>query len=322
MRSFLMRLDVLIILLVIATCFSVFIGVSEVSPIHIHHLTDEHQNILLSSRIPRTVSIIISGSSLAVCGLIMQQLTRNKFVSPTTAGTMDWARLGVLIALIAFPEAHILLKLLFATLLSLFGTMLFMQILRRIQFKDVIFIPLVGIMLGNIVSSFSSFVALRTNAVQSIGNFMQGNFSIITSGRYETLYISVPLLILAFVFANQFTIAGMGKSFSVNLGLHYEKVVNIGLVIASIITALVVVTVGMMPFLGLIVPNLVSLFRGDHLKNALPHTAVFGALFVMICDVIGRLVIFPYEMTIGLTIGVIGSFIFIVMLMKGRSRNA
>ncbi|MDE9799320.1 ABC transporter permease [Staphylococcus delphini] len=317
-----MRLDVLIILLVIATCFSVFIGVSEVSPIHIHHLTDEHQNILLSSRIPRTVSIIISGSSLAVCGLIMQQLTRNKFVSPTTAGTMDWARLGVLIALIAFPEAHILLKLLFATLLSLFGTMLFMQILRRIQFKDVIFIPLVGIMLGNIVSSFSSFVALRTNAVQSIGNFMQGNFSIITSGRYETLYISVPLLILAFVFANQFTIAGMGKSFSVNLGLHYEKVVNIGLVIASIITALVVVTVGMMPFLGLIVPNLVSLFRGDHLKNALPHTAVFGALFVMICDVIGRLVIFPYEMTIGLTIGVIGSFIFIVMLMKGRSRNA
>ncbi|HEC2155891.1 TPA: ABC transporter permease [Staphylococcus delphini] len=317
-----MRLDVLIILLVIATCFSVFIGVSEVSPIHIHHLTDEQQNILLSSRIPRTVSIIISGSSLAVCGLIMQQLTRNKFVSPTTAGTMDWARLGVLIALIAFPEAHILLKLLFATLLSLFGTMLFMQILRRIQFKDVIFIPLVGIMLGNIVSSFSSFVALRTNAVQSIGNFMQGNFSIITSGRYETLYISVPLLILAFVFANQFTIAGMGKSFSVNLGLHYEKVVNIGLVIASIITALVVVTVGMMPFLGLIVPNLVSLFRGDHLKNALPHTAVFGALFVMICDVIGRLVIFPYEMTIGLTIGVIGSFIFIVMLMKGRSRNA
>lgn len=322
MRSFLMRLDVLIILLVIATCFSVFIGVSEVSPIHIHHLTDEQQNILLSSRIPRTVSIIISGSSLAVCGLIMQQLTRNKFVSPTTAGTMDWARLGVLIALIAFPEAHILLKLLFATLLSLFGTMLFMQILRRIQFKDLIFIPLVGIMLGNIVSSFSSFVALRTNAVQSIGNFMQGNFSIITSGRYETLYISVPLLILAFVFANQFTIAGMGKSFSVNLGLHYEKVVNIGLVIASIITALVVVTVGMMPFLGLIVPNLVSLFRGDHLKNALPHTAVFGALFVMICDVIGRLVIFPYEMTIGLTIGVIGSFIFIVMLMKGRSRNA
>ena len=322
MGKFLMRLDVLIVLLVIATFFSIFIGVSEVRPLQILSLTDEQKNILVSSRIPRTVSIIISGSCLAICGLIMQQLTRNKFVSPTTAGTMDWAKLGVLISLILFPDTNILFKLLFATLLSLFGTMLFMQILQRIQFKDVIFIPLVGIMLGNIVSSFSTFVALRTNAVQSIGNFMQGNFSIITSGRYEILYISIPLLIIAYIFANKFTIAGMGKDFSVNLGLNYNRIVNIGLIIASIITALVVVTVGMMPFLGLIIPNLISIFRGDHLKNALPHTAILGALFVMICDILGRLIIFPYEITIGLTIGVIGSFIFIVLLMKGRSKNA
>lgn len=322
MGKFLMRLDVLIVLLVIATFFSIFIGVSEVRPLQILSLTDEQKNILVSSRIPRTVSIIISGSCLAICGLIMQQLTRNKFVSPTTAGTMDWAKLGVLISLILFPDTNILFKLLFATLLSLFGTMLFMQILQRIQFKDVIFIPLVGIMLGNIVSSFSTFVALRTNAVQSIGNFMQGNFSIITSGRYEILYISIPLLIIAYIFANKFTIAGMGKDFSVNLGLNYHRIVNIGLIITSIITALVVVTVGMMPFLGLIIPNLISIFRGDHLKNALPHTAILGALFVMICDILGRLIIFPYEITIGLTIGVIGSFIFIVLLMKGRSKNA
>lgn len=317
-----MRLDVLVVLLVIATFFSIFIGVSDVKPLHVLNLSDEQKNVLLSSRLPRTISIIISGSCLAICGLIMQQLTRNKFVSPTTAGTMDWARLGVLIALIMFPESNILVKLLFATVLSLLGTLLFMQILQRIQFKDVIFIPLVGIMLGNIVSSFSTFVALRTNAVQSIGNFMQGNFSIITSGRYEILYISIPLLIVAYIFANQFTIAGMGKDFSTNLGLHYQRVVNIGLIIASVITALVVVTVGMMPFLGLIIPNIISIFRGDHLKNALPHTAILGALFVMVCDIIGRLIIFPYEITIGLTIGVIGSFIFIVLLMKGRSKHA
>lgn len=321
MGKFLMRLDVLIIMLIIATFFSIFIGVSEVKPFHIFNLSVEEKNILVASRIPRTISIIISGSCLAISGLIMQQLTRNKFVSPTTAGTMDWARLGILIALIAFPDSNILLKLLFATLLSLFGTLLFMQILQRIQFKDVIFIPLVGIMLGNIVSSFSTFVALRTNAVQSIGNFMQGNFSIITSGRYEILFISIPLLVLAYIYASKFTIAGMGKDFSVNLGLNYQRTVNIGLTITAVITALVVVTVGMMPFLGLIIPNLISIFRGDHLKNALPHTAVFGALFVMICDILGRLIIFPYEITIGLTIGVIGSFIFIVLLMKGRTRN-
>src|SRR5699024_8786839 len=100
MVKFLIILDGLIILLVIVTFFSIFIGVSEVRPLQILSLTDEQKNILVSSRIPRTVSIIISGSCLAICGLIMQQLTRNKFVSPTTAGTMDWAKLGVLISLI------------------------------------------------------------------------------------------------------------------------------------------------------------------------------------------------------------------------------
>ena len=319
MGKFLMRLDVLIVLLVIATFFSIFIGVSEVRPLQILSLTDEQKNILVSSRIPRTVSIIISGSCLAICGLIMQ-LNRNKFVSPTTAGTMDWAKLGVLISLILFPDTNILFKLLFATLLSLFGTMLFMQILQRIQFKDVIFIPLVGIMLGNIVSSFSTFVALRTNAVQH-RELYAGNFSIITSGRYEILYISIPLLIIAYV-CQQIYDCRYGKGLQCQLGLNYHRIVNIGLIIASIITALVVVTVGMMPFLGLIIPNLISIFRGDHLKNALPHTAILGALFVMICDILGRLIIFPYEITIGLTIGVIGSFIFIVLLMKGRSKNA
>ena len=64
---------------------------------------------------------------------------------------------------------------------------------------------------------------LRTNALQSIGNWLTGNFAVITSGRFEVLYLTIPLLILAFVFANHFTIAGMGKDFSHNLGVSYEK---------------------------------------------------------------------------------------------------
>lgn len=195
---------------------------------------------------------------------------------------------------------------------------MFVQIVQRIKFKDVIFVPLIGIMLGGIVSSFATFIALRTNAVQSIGNWLNGNFAIITSGRYEVLYLSIPLLILTYIFANQFTIAGMGRDFSKNLGLNYEWIMNIGLFITATMTALVVVTVGTLPFLGLIVPNIVSIFKGDHLKNALPQTAILGAIFVMISDIFGRLIVYPYEINIGLTIGIFGTFVFIVMLMKGR----
>ena len=137
-----------------------------------------------------------------------------------------------------------------------------MKLIQLIRFKEVIFVPLMGIMLGGIVSSFTTFMALQTNTVQSVGNWLNGNFAIITSGRYEILYLSIPLLILTYIFANHFTIAGMGKDFSNNLGVNYERIIHIGLFITATITALVVVTVGTLPFLGLIVPNIVAIFRG------------------------------------------------------------
>ena len=312
----------LAIMLILLTILSLFVGVSKVSITDIFHLMQEQRNIIISSRIPRTVSIIISGSTLALSGLIMQQMMQNKFVSPTTAGTMDWAKLGILISLIWFPQENIMIKLAFAVLLSVGGTFLFVKLVQLIRFKDVIFIPLLGIMLGGIVSSFATFIALKTNTVQSIGNWLTGNFAIITSGRYEILYLSIPLLILTYIFANHFTIAGMGKDFSNNLGVNYDRIINLGLFISATITALVVVTVGTLPFLGLIVPNIISIFRGDHLKNALPHTAMLGAIFVMFSDIIGRLIVYPYEINIGLTIGVFGTIIFLTLLMKGRHHYA
>lgn len=322
MMRYFMNGYVLFIALTMLTVCSLFIGVSSVPITALFNLNDDQLNILFASRIPRTISILIAGSTLALAGLIMQQMMQNKFVSPTTAGTMEWAKLGILISLIFFPSEHILLKLLFAVLLSVAGTFLFVQMIQRIRFKDVIFVPLIGIMLGGIVSSFSTFIALKTNAVQSLGNWMNGNFAIITSGRYEILYLSLPLLVMTYLFANQFTIAGMGRDFSKNLGLNYDLIINIGLFITATITALVVVTVGTLPFLGLIVPNIVSIFKGDHLKNALPHTAMLGAIFVMFSDIVGRVVVYPYEINIGLTIGMFGTIIFIIMLMKGRRQYA
>lgn len=320
--KFLLKGYVLLIFLVVLTILSLFIGVSQISITDIFHLTDDQLNIILSSRIPRTVSILISGSTLAIAGLIMQQMMQNKFVSPTTAGTMEWAKLGILLSLILFPKGHILIKLIFAVICSVGGTYFFVKLVQLIRVKDVIFIPLLGIMLGGIVSSFTTFIALRTNAVQSIGNWLNGNFAIITSGRYEVLYLSIPFLLITYIFANHFTIAGMGKDFSHNLGVNYEKIINIALFITATITALVVVTVGTLPFLGLIVPNIISIYRGDHLKHALPHTMMLGSIFVLISDIVGCLIVYPYEINIGLTIGVFGTIIFLILLMKGRENYA
>lgn len=322
MAQKLFRLDVLIIILIVLSIVSMFVGVIPLSINEIFNLSEQQQNILATSRFPRTISIIIAGASLAVSGLIMQQLTRNKFVSPTTAGTMDWAQLGILIGIISFPAINLFGRLAFALVLAMFGTLLFMQIITRIKLKDVIFVPLIGLMLGGVVSSIATFIALRTNSLQVISGWMHGSFSTVISGRYEILYISIPLLIIAVLFANQFTVAGMGEDFSKNLGMNYTKILYTGLFITAAITALVVVTVGMLPFLGLIIPNIVSMFKGDHLQKTIYPTAVLGAIFVMFCDILGRILIYPYEISVGLMIAIFGSFIFLWMIYRRVKANA
>jgi iron complex transport system permease protein len=298
---------------------SLFIGVTNISPFDINSWTKDEIEILLISRVPRLISIIIAGVSLSIAGLIMQQLTRNKFVSPTTAGTMDSARFGILISLMLFSTAGPMVKMLVSFLFALLGTFIFMKILDRIKFKDKIFIPLVGLMFGNIVSSITTFFAYKNDLIQNIASWLQGDFSTIITGQYELIYISVPIMILAYIYANKFTIAGMGEDFAVNLGLNYKKVVNIGLIIVALISSVVLLTVGMIPFLGLIVPNIVSIYAGDNLKKTLSHTALVGAIFVLLCDILGRVIIYPYEISIGLMVGVIGSGIFLYMLIRRKA---
>ncbi|MEJ9303291.1 ABC transporter permease [Priestia megaterium] len=316
-----MKFYQLILVFAVLSILSLFVGVQDLSAMDLFHLTKEESQTLFFSRFPRLLSIIMAGMSLSICGLIMQQITRNKFVSPTTAGTMDWARLGVLISLLVFASASPLLKMSIAFIFSLAGNLLFMRILDRIKFNDTIYIPLVGLMLGSIVSSLATFIAYKYDLIQNLSSWLQGDFSLVVKGRYELLYLSIPLLIIAYLYADKFTVAGMGESFSINLGVKYKQIVNIGLVIVSLITSITILTVGMLPFLGLIIPNIVSIYRGDHLRKSLPRTALLGAVFVLACDILGRVIIFPYEISIGLMVGVIGSAIFLFMLIR-RGRYA
>lgn len=312
-----MKKRYLIIALILLSFISLFIGVKNISVLDILRLEDEKVQILLISRIPRLVSIIVAGVSMSMGGLIMQQLTRNKFVSPTTAATVDSARLGILVALLLFSSSSSFIKMLVSFTFALGGTFLFLKIMKGIKLKNKIFIPLVGIMLGNIIDSITTFFAYRYDLVQNISSWLQGDFSMVLKGRYELLYLSIPLVFIAFFYANQFTVAGMGEDFSSNLGLNYKKVMNIGLAIVALSTSLVVITVGRMPFLGLVIPNIITIYQGDHLKKNLIPTALLGAVFLLFCDILGRIIIYPYEISIGLTVGVIGSFLFLYLLFRG-----
>lgn len=274
--------------------------------------------IMMISRIPRLLTVILVGMSMAIAGLIMQQISRNRFVSPTTAGTVDAAKGGVICTLLFFPGASPLLKMLIVFLFAMAGTFLFMFVLRRIKFKNVIFVPLLGIMFGNIFNSITTFVAYRHDLVQNISAWLMGNFALVTQGRYELLYLSIPLLGIAFFFAHQFTIAGMGEEFAINLGLNYKFVVNVGVGLVALLSALVVVTVGQIPFLGLIVPNIITIFYGDNIKGNLTAAALLGAVLLLGADLLGRVLIAPYEIPVGLTLGTVGSMLFLYLIFRGE----
>lgn len=314
-----MKKRYLFIALILLSVLSLFVGVSRISPVDLLDFNSEKTQIFLISRVPRLIAIILAGVGMSIAGLIMQSLSRNKFVSPTTAGTLDATKLGILVSMMIFVNATMLERMVVAFIFALAGTFLFMQILNRIKFKDAIFIPLIGMMFGNILNSITTFFAYKMDIIQNLSTWLQGDFSTILKGRYELLYISVPILIIAYFYANRFTVAGMGEDFAKNLGVKYKRIVNFGLVLVALISTSVVLTVGVIPFVGLIIPNIVSLFKGDNLAKTLPHTAMLGAVFLLICDILGRVIIYPYEISISLMVGVIGSAIFLYLLMRGRA---
>jgi iron complex transport system permease protein len=314
-----MRLWMLISVAIVLSFISLFIGAIDIKPSDLLNWESDKMQIFLISRVPRLIAIILAGAGMSIAGLIMQSLSRNKFVSPTTAGTLDAAKLGIMISMLFFTNVTYTQQVIFSFAFALVGTLIFMQILDRIKFKDVIFVPLVGIMYGNILSSITTFFGYEADLLQNISSWLMGSFTLIIAGRYELLYVGIPAIILAYLYANKFTVAGMGEDFAKNLGLSYKLVLNIGLILVAIIATTVVLTVGVIPFLGLIVPNIVSLYMGDNLRKIIPHTAVFGVVFLLICDIIGRIIVRPYEIPVNVTVAVIGSAIFLIMLFRGSA---
>ncbi len=305
---------ILVALLVILSIVSIFVGVLDVNLSDLFLGDTEQLEILVISRLPRLLAILCTGIGMSVSGLIMQQLCMNKFVSPTTGATITSAQLGILIALLFMPQSTLWSRALFAFGCAIAGTWIFVWFIQRIQFKDVIMVPLIGIMFSNVIGGITSFLAYKFEMTQSLSSWLVGHFSMVLQGRYELVYMVVPLVILAFVFANHFNIVGMGKDFSKNLGVNYNLVLFMGLSIAALITASIVVVVGSISYIGLIVPNLVAMFKGDKIRGTLVDTALFGAVFVLACDILARVVIAPYELPIELVIGVIGSLLFVGLL--------
>lgn len=307
------------LLLVVLACASLLVGVANVSLSQILAGDSHSLNILLVSRLPRLLAIVLAGAGLSIAGLIMQQIVQNRFAAPSTTGTVDWAMFGYIVALILFADMSSWVHLITIFAFSVIGTVIFVRFLQRLKFKNTVLVPLIGIMYGNVVSSMTTFIAYKYDLVQTLGSWTVANFASVLRGNYEFLYLALPVSILAYAYANRFSAASVGESFAKNIGLNYQRIVLVGVILVAVLSSSVVMIVGMIPFLGLIVPNLVSLFIGDNMCRNLPWTAYAGVILVLTCDILGRLIIFPYEIPISMIISILGGSIFIYLVLRDKS---
>ncbi|AJK68239.1 ABC transporter permease [Corynebacterium marinum] len=270
------------------------------------------------TRIPRTVALVLAGAAMAMSGLVMQLLTQNRFVEPSTTGTTEWAGLGLLFVMYFIPAANILERMLGAVVFSFIGTMVFFLFLRRVSLRSSLIVPIIGIMLGAVVSSVSTFFALQTDMLQSLGVWFAGSFTSVMQGQYEVLWIVLLVVIAVFFFADRLTVAGLGEEIATNVGLNYNRMVLIGTGLIAVATGIVTVVVGSLPFLGLIVPNIVSMFRGDDLRSNLPWVVLLGVGIVTVCDLIGRTIIAPFEIPVSVILGIVGAVVFVTLIVRQR----
>lgn len=277
---------------------------------------DGSWQLLWTSRVPRTLAIVLTGASMAIAGMMMQVVLKNRFVEPSMVGATQSAALGMLVVTLLNPAATVMMKIVIATVCAMFGMAVFMKLIKRLPATDFLLIPLVGIVFSGIIEAVSTFIAYQTETVQLLTVWRFGDFSAILAGRYELLHLTGVVAALAYVLADKLTIVGLGDTIAKNLGVSREAVLWLSVAMVALISSVVVATVGMIPFVGLVVPNIVSRLMGDRLRLTLPAVALFGASAVLFCDIVGRSIRYPFEIPVTVVFGVLGAVVFLWLLLK------
>lgn len=294
---------------------SLLVGVKQVGWGEILSLSDDAWLTLTASRFPRLAALVLTGVGLSVCGVILQQIVRNKFVEPATSGGLDAARLGILVALTLAPTLGPAARMVFALAFCFAASLVYVAIIRRIRFRNTVLVPVVGLMYGSVLSGIAEFYAYSNNILQSMQGWLLGDFSKIVQGNYEIIYLILPIVAVTYLYAHRFTVLGMGEGMATSLGLNYAATATLGLLLVAVTVSATVITVGAIPFVGLVIPNLVALHHGDNLGRTLPVVALGGATLLLACDILGRLLVYPFEVPIGLTAGGVGGILFLALII-------
>ena len=322
-----LTLAVCLVVLVVATAIAFLIGSSSVSLGELvawvtgGDVSSSAKSILVNVRLPRVLAALLAGAALAVAGAIIQAVLDNPLASPNIIGINSGAGLFVLIAASVFPSALWLPPLAafagaLATALIIFGISLGANTSR-------LTVVLAGIAITTVFGAgMNAILIVNPDAYVGSSMFLVGGLSgvLMDDLGWPALYIIAGLAV-AILSAGKLNIMALGDETAHALGMHVEACRLALLALAAVLAGAAVSFAGLLGFVGLIIPHLVRFFAGHDNRWVLPLSAVTGAVFVVVCDLLARVIFAPYEVPVGILMAFLGGPFFIYLILKNRSNS-
>lgn len=310
------------ILSILTFLISVGNGAVQMSPVKIIQTLifdkgSTSYQIIWNVRIPRTIVAALVGINLSLAGVVLQGIMRNPLASPSTIGVSAGAGLVGLIFLILFPQYYFL-----APIGSFLGALGATMLIYGLAWNGGV-MPTRMILAGVAVSSLfgagnNALMTFYPDRVSGVLNFMVGGLASITWGDLKLIfpYTIICGTILMFL-PTRLNVLMLGDEVSTGLGLNVEKTRFLFIILSSFLAGSAVSVVGLLGFVGLMVPHITRILIGSDHKYLLPACIFTGAIFVMLCDTVSRVIFQPTEVPVGIIISAIGAPFFLYLL-KGK----
>lgn len=315
---------VLLILTIITVIFSIGLGSVKIAPLQVLRVlsgqdtTSTAAKIVLYSRLPHTYAAMLAGAALAVSGAVIQTVLNNPLASPGIIGVNSSAGLAVAIMCAIAPSAQHLTP--FA---AFAGGLVGVFLILGLSFgtgASKMTVVLAGVAASNLFSAgIDAVVTFVPEALNGVSDFRIGGFSNVSMEQLIPAGIIIFIsLILVVSLAQQMDILALGSDIAQSLGLSVKPLRIILLILAAALSGAAVSFSGLLGFVGLIVPHTMRRIIGGNSLPLLISSALGGAFFVMLCDLLSRLIFAPFELPVGIVLAFTGAPFFIWLLFKQR----
>ena len=325
-------LAILILLLFCIMILSSTLGAADISFVEAlrimtgfssKYTNETHKVIILKIRMPRIFLAALVGIGLSIVGGTFQGLFKNQLADPYVLGISSGAGLGATLAIIFSFEGAVL-GFAFNSLCAFIGailTALLVFTVAKVGNKlSVANMLLAGLAVSFFMSSIISILMIiNRNQIEKIMFWLMGSVS--TANWNQVIMASIVILssmLIILFFSRELNIMSLGEENALTLGVEAEKVKFILLIVCALVVASCVAISGIIGFVGLIVPNMVRILTGPDYKKLLPFSAVFGGMFLVLCDTISRILMPPMELPIGAITALFGSPFFLYLIVKSK----